>query len=125
MPVLDVLWSMLWFFLWIAWIWVVISVIADIFRNHQSSGWSKALWTLFVILVPWLGVLIYLIANGDDMAQRSVDSAVAADEAQRAYIADAAGSSSPADEIAKLSALKDAGTISDDEYNKLKAKALA
>ena len=124
MPVLDVLWTMLIFFLFIAWIWVMIMVIADIFRSKDLSGWAKALWVIFVIIIPWLGVLVYLIARGDKMAQRQVDDAVAMDEAQRAYIRDAAGSTSAADELAKLASLKESGAISDEEYAKLRAKVI-
>ncbi|MDJ0952314.1 MAG: PLDc N-terminal domain-containing protein [Acidimicrobiia bacterium] len=123
MPVLDVLFSMLIFFLFIAWIWVLISVISDIFRSDMS-GWSKALWVLFVIILPWLGVLIYLIVNGDDMADRSAKDAIAMEEAQRAYIKSAAGTLSPSDELAKLAALKEAGDITEDEYQKLRAQVI-
>ena len=75
MPVLAVLWSMLWFFLFIAWIWVVIVVIADVFRSQDLSGWGKAGWTIFIILIPWLGVLVYLIARGHGMQERSAQQA--------------------------------------------------
>jgi hypothetical protein len=125
MPVLDVLWAMLWFFLLIAWIWVVISVIVDIFRSDDLSGWAKALWTIFVIIIPWLGVLIYLIARGQGMAERSYKQAAEQEARTRAYIQDAAASGSTADEIAKLAALRDAGTITDAEYESQKAKLLA
>jgi hypothetical protein len=125
MPVLDVLWTMLIFFLFIAWIWVLISVIADIFRSRDMGGFAKALWVIFVIIIPWLGVLAYLIARGDSMAQRSIDDAAAAEQARRAYIQEAAGTSaSPADELAKLASLKESGVISDEEYAKLRAKAI-
>jgi hypothetical protein len=125
MPVLDVLWTMLVFFLFIAWIWVLISVIADIFRSRDMGGFAKALWVIFVIIIPWLGVLAYLIARGDSMAQRSIDDAAAAEQARRAYIQEAAGTSaSPADELAKLASLKESGVISDEEYAKLRAKAI-
>lgn len=125
MPVLDVLWTMLVFFLFIAWIWVLISVIADIFRSDDMGGGAKALWVIFVILIPWLGVLVYLIARGDSMAERSVNDAVAAEQARRAYIQDAAGTSaSSADELAKLANLKESGVISDDEYAKMRAKVI-
>ena len=123
MPVLDVLWSMLIFFLFIAWIWVLVSVVADIFRSDDLNGWAKALWMLFVIVLPWLGVFIYLIARGDDMAQRNADDMVAMDDAQRAYIRDAAGTS-PADQLSQLASLKASGAISAEEYDKLKAKVI-
>ena len=123
MPVLDVLWTMLIFFLFIAWIWVMISVIGDIFRSKDMGGAAKALWMLFVIMLPWLGVLVYLIARGDSMAERSVEQMAAADEARRAYIKDAAGTSA-ADELAKLASLKDSGVLSAEEYASLKAKVV-
>jgi hypothetical protein len=123
MPVLDVLFSMLFFFLFIAWIWVLISVIGDIFRSEMSGG-GKALWVIFVILIPWLGVLVYLIANGDKMADRSIREAAAMEDARRSYIREAAGATSPADELTKLANLKDSGAISDAEYQKLRAKVI-
>ena len=125
MPVLDVIWTMLIFFLFIAWIWVLISVVADIFRSDDMGGFAKALWVIFVIIIPWLGVLVYLIARGDSMAQRGMDDAMAAEEARRAYIQQAAGTSaSTADELAKLAELRKSGIISEDEYAKLRAKAI-
>jgi predicted membrane channel-forming protein YqfA (hemolysin III family) len=124
MPILDVFWSMLWFFLFIAWFWTVISVIADIFRSKDLGGGGKAIWVIFVIVLPWLGVLVYLIARGNGMAQRSYDQAVEQDQAARAYIQDAAGVST-ADEIKKLAELQAAGTITAAEYEAAKAKLLA
>ena len=125
MPVLDLFFTMLWFFLFILWIWLVISIFIDIFRSDDLSGWGKAGWTIFVIIVPLLGVLVYLIARGDKMQQRSIDQARAQQEAADAYIREAAGSSSTADELEKLSKLKDQGVITDDEYAAQKAKLLA
>ena len=124
MPLFDLFWAMMWFFLWVAWIWVLVSVVFDIFRSHDLSGWAKGLWVLFVIVVPWLGVLTYLIVRGGDMAQRSVDQAAAQDTAARAYIQDAAGGSSAADEIQKLADLRSSGVISDSEFEAQKAKLL-
>ena len=124
MPLFDLFWSMLWFFLFIAWIWVLVSVIADIFRSRDMGGWAKALWVLFVIVIPWLGVLVYLIARGDSMAQRNMDMAMEQERAARAYIQDAAGSTSSADELKKLADLKSAGVISDAEFEAQKAKLL-
>ncbi len=124
MPVLDVLWTMLWFFLLVAWIWVMIAVISDIFRSQDMGGASKAIWTIFVIVLPWLGVLVYLIARGDGMAQRNVEAAAAAEDARRAYIQQAAGTST-ADELAKLASLRESGAISEAEFNTQKAKLLA
>ena len=126
MPILDLFWAMLWFFLFIIWIWLLITVFIDIFRS-EMSGWAKAAWVIFVIVVPLLGVLVYLIAEGGKMQERSMKEAQQADEAKRSYIRDAAGSSgsSSADEVAKLAALHDAGTISDEEFAAAKAKALS
>ncbi|NKB42437.1 MAG: SHOCT domain-containing protein [Ilumatobacter sp.] len=121
----QVLWSMLWFFLFFLWIMLIFNVIGDIFRS-EMSGWSKALWTMFVIFLPLLGVLIYMIVNGSAMQERSMAQAAAMDQASRAYIQEAAGSSaSAADEIAKLNDLKNSGAISEDEFNAAKAKLLA
>lgn len=126
MPLLDLFWTMLMIFLWIAWIWVLIMVISDIFRDHTTSGWGKGFWILFVVAIPWLGVLVYLIAKGDDMTKRRLDDAKQADEATRAYIREASGSSSSvADELSKLAALRDNGTISEDEFQTQKAGLLA
>ncbi len=128
MPLLDLFWTMLMVFLFVAWIWVLIMVISDLFRDHSTSGWAKAFWAIFIVLIPWLGVLVYLIAKGDGMAQRRMQDAQAADEATRAYIRDAAGSGgshSVADELAKLAELRDAGTITEDEFQAQKASLLA
>jgi hypothetical protein len=116
---------MLIFFLFIAWIWVLVAVIADIFRSHDMGGWAKGLWVLFVIVIPWLGVLVYLIARGDTMTQRHVDDAHAMEQSQRAYIQEAAGATSAADELSKLASLRDSGEISAEEYASLKAKVMA
>lgn len=124
MPLFDVFWAMLGLFLFIAWFWVVISVIADIFRADDLGGGAKALWVIFVILIPWLGVLIYLIARGPGMAERSYQQAAAQEKAARAYIQDAAGGTSTADEIKKLADLKTSGVISDAEFEAQKAKLL-
>jgi uncharacterized SAM-binding protein YcdF (DUF218 family) len=124
MPVLDLFWAMLWFFLFIVWIWLLISIFADLFRS-DSSGWAKAFWVIFVIVLPFLGVLVYLIVNGGKMRERSIESAQMAEQAQRDYIRSVTGSEpSTADELAKLADLKQQGHISDEEYERLKAKAL-
>lgn len=125
MPLLDLFFSMIFFFLWIAWIVLLFSVVADIFRSPRS-GWSKAGWSLFVIVIPWLGVLVYLITNGDDMTARQNRDAAQAVEAQQDYIRQVAGTSaSPADELSKLADLRDKGVISADEFEKEKKKILA
>ncbi len=124
MPLLDLFWTMLMLFLWIAWITVVFSVIMDIFRNHDMGGFAKAIWVFFVIVLPWLGVIAYLIVNGDGMAQRSMAVAQQQDQAARAYIRDAA-SVSTADELQKLSRLQSEGVLSEAEFAAQKAKLLA
>jgi len=124
MPLLDLFWSMLWIFLFIIWIWLLISVFIDIFRN-DISGWVKALWVIFVIVLPFLGVLIYLIVHGDDMQDRAMNRAVDQQAAQAAYIQDVAGSGSTADELEKLKGLHDRGVLTDDEYAAQKQKVLA
>ena len=121
----QVFWSMLWFFLFFIWIWLLITVFADIFRSHDLGGFAKALWVIFVILVPYLGVFVYLIARGHKMGEHAMQQAQAQDAAARAYIQQAAGTSaSPAEELARLASLKDQGVINADEYARLKAKAL-
>lgn len=125
MPLLDLFWSMLWFFMFFLWIWLLISIFADIFRS-EISGWGKAGWILFVIVLPFLGVLIYLIANGGDMQNRSMKQAADMQSAQRDYIQSVAGdSSSSADEIEKLASLKNSGVLTDEEFQAQKAKLLA
>jgi hypothetical protein len=121
----QVFWSMLWFFLFFIWIWLLIMVFADIFRSHDLGGVAKAIWVIFVILVPYLGVFVYLIARGHKMGEHAAQDAARQDAATRQYIQSVTAAGSPADEIAKLADLKAAGTISDAEYEQLKAKALA
>jgi len=122
-PFMDVLWSMIVFFFWVIWIWIVITVLIDIFRRHDIGGWSKALWVIFVVILPWLGVLIYLIAQHDGMRERSIQQAQQQKDQFDQYVRDAAGGS--ADEIHKAKALLDSGAITQQEFDQLKAKALA
>ena len=124
MPLFDLFWSMLWIFLFIIWIWLLISVFIDIFRTDMS-GWGKALWVIFVIVLPFLGVLIYLIVHGDDMQERAMNRAKGQQAAQAAYIQDVAGSGSTADELDKLKGLHDRGVLTDDEFAAQKQKVLA
>ncbi len=113
------------FFLLVAWIWVVISVVADIFRSTDLTGWGKGLWMLFVIVMPWLGVLMYLILRGKGMQERTIHSIEDANAKQKAYIQEAAGTGvSTADELAKLADLKEKGVITDAEFEAQKAKLL-
>jgi len=124
-PLLSLFWTMLWFFLFVVWIMAVFSVLADIFRSHDMSGWAKALWVLLVIIFPILGVLIYLIARGDKMTHHAVQDAKAQDEAMRAYIKDVASTSSPADQVTQLAQLRDQGVITEEQFEQGKAKILA
>ena len=122
----DVFWSMLWFFLFVIWIWLLIGVFADIFRSQDLSGWGKALWTLFVIVLPYLGVFVYLIVRGHKMSEHALQSAQAQDAANRSYIQGIAGSNaSPADEITRLADLRDKGLITEEDFAQGKAKALS
>ncbi len=121
----QVFWSMLWFFLFFIWIWLLIMVFADIFRSHDLGGLAKTLWVIFVILVPYLGVFVYLIARGHKMGEHAAQDAARQDAASRQYIQSVTAAASPAEEIAKLADLKANGTITDAEYEQLKAKALA
>src|SRR4051794_32671903 len=122
----EVFWSMLWFFLWFIWIWLLIVVFGDIFRSRDLSGWAKALWTILVIFLPYLGVFLYLIIRGHKMTEHSIEAQRAQQQALRAYVQDAAGSGgTAADEIAKLAELRSQGAITDAEFQQAKAKALA
>ena len=125
MPLFDLFWSMLWLFLWIAWIWLIIWVFIDIFRSHDLSGWAKALWAFFVLVLPFLGVFIYLIARGGKMQDRAIDNAAKQEQATRAYVSDVTTSDTVADEIAKLDGLRDQGALTDAEFQAQKAKLLA
>ena len=124
-PLLNVFWTMLEFFLWVIWIWILIWVFIDIFRSHDLSGWAKALWFIFVLFIPLIGVLVYLIARGGKMQERAERDAQRQDEATRAYIQQAAGSSASfADQLAKLADLRDREVITADEFAREKAKIL-
>jgi ABC-type multidrug transport system fused ATPase/permease subunit len=121
----QVFFSMLWFFLFFIWIWLLISIFADIFRSPDLGGWAKALWTIFVIVLPLLGVLVYLIARGHKMQEHALQQAKAQDEAARQYIQSVSGSSkSAADEVARLAELRDKGVLTEEEFQAAKAKAL-
>ena len=122
-PFLDVLWTMILFFAWVAWIWIAITVFADVFRRHDINGWAKAAWVVLVIVLPFLGVLIYLISQHDGMGERSVKEARTQQAAFDQYVREAAGGS--AAEIAKAKELLDAGTITQAEFDVIKAKAVS
>ena len=123
----DVFWSMLWFFLFFIWIWLLITVFADIFRSHDLSGWGKALWTIFVIVLPYLGVFVYLIARGHKMSEhaRPGRAGTGRRDSQLHPERRRLESRAPADEIARLADLRDKGVISDDEFAQGKAKPLS
>ena len=122
-PFLNILWTMIIFFAWVAWIWIVITVLVDVFRRDDIGGWGKAGWVVFVIVVPFLGVLIYLIAQHDGMRERSIKQAQTQQAAVDQYVRDTAGGS--AAEIAKAKELLDSGAISQAEFDRIKQKALA
>jgi hypothetical protein len=124
-PFLDVLWTMVIFFLWIVWFWLLFTVFADIFRRRDISGWGKAAWIVFTILVPFLGVFIYLITQSDEMAQRNLDQARAQQTQFDDYVRQTAGSGGAAAEIDKAKQLLDSGAITQAEYEAIKQKALA
>ena len=123
-PLLNAFWTMLYFFIWILWIFLVIRVIFDIFRSRDLSGWGKAAWLILVVIVPFLGVFIYVIARGGKMHERDVQQANAQNEAFQSYVRDAAGQTS-ADQLAKLADLHNKGVINDQEFEREKAKILA
>jgi Phospholipase_D-nuclease N-terminal/Short C-terminal domain len=124
-PLLSVFWTMLWFFLWIVWIMALFHIFGDIFRSHDMGGFAKAMWLIFVIILPFLGVFVYLIARGNKMAEHAAERAQAQDAAMKSYVRQAAGTSGPADQLTQLAALRDAGTISAAEFESGKAKILA
>ena len=124
-PVLDAFWTILMIFLWVIWFWVLITIFIDLFRSHDLSGWAKALWFIFILIFPLIGVLVYLIARGGKMHEHAVRQAQQQDAEVRSYVREAAGSPSPADELAKLADLRDRGVITPAEFDREKAKILA
>ena len=124
-PVMGVFWSMLYFFIFFIWIMLLFRVFADIFRSHDLGGFAKTLWFLFVIVVPFLGVFIYVIVRGKSMGERDMAQAQAQQEAFKTYVQQTASTGSTADELAKLADLMNSGAITQAEYDTAKAKALA
>jgi hypothetical protein len=124
-PFLDVFWTMLVFFFWVSWILILVRVVADIFRRKDASGWGKAAWLVFVIALPFLGVLAYLIANGDEMGRRDVEQTRAARAEFDDYVKSVAANGGPAAEIQKGKQLLDSGAISQAEFDAIKAKAIS
>ncbi len=124
MPLLDAFLTMMWFFLWVMWFFLLFRVIADIFRSHDLSGWGKAGWLAFAIILPFLGVFVYLIARGRKMAERDVAQAQEQDRAFRAYVQESAHGTSTADELARLADLRDRGVITEADFQQGKDKVL-
>ena len=124
-PLLGAFWTILEIFLWVMWIWILVYIFIDIFRSRDLSGWGKALWFLFVLLIPLIGVLVYLIARGGSMHDRALQQAQQQDDQVRSYVQEVAGSGTPADQLAKLADLRDRGVINDQEFAREKAKILA
>ena len=124
-PVLGVFWTILMIFLWVVWFWILITILIDIFRSHDLSGWAKALWLVFILFLPLIGVLVYLIARGGKMHEHQVQQAQLQEEQLRSYVQEAAGPQSSADQLAKLADLRDRGVITAAEFDREKAKILA
>ena len=124
-PFLDIFWTMIIFFVWVLWIWTVVLVISDVFSRHDLSGWAKAAWIVFVVVLPWLGVLIYLIVNGSKMSERRVQQSQASRAEFDDYVKTVAAPGGAAAEIDKAKQLLDSGAITQDEFEAIKAKALA
>jgi hypothetical protein len=123
-PVLGAFWTMLIFFIFIAWLMLLFRIIFDIFRSHDMGGFAKAIWLIFIIVLPFLGVFVYLIARGSGMAKRDMDQAKAQQQEFDSYVREVAAPTSSADELAKLSDLKAKGVITDAEFQAQKAKLL-
>ena len=123
MPLLNIFWSIFMFFLLVAWIWVIVGVISDVFRSKDLGGVEKALWVLGIIAIPWLGVLAYIVIRGQGMAERNAQAVADAEKIRRAYLQDVVGSST-ADELTKLAELRDKGIITDAELQAQKARLL-
>jgi Short C-terminal domain/Phospholipase_D-nuclease N-terminal len=124
-PLLNVFWTIFEIFLWVIWIWILIWILIDIFRSRDLSGWAKALWLIFIIFIPLIGVLVYLIARGDKMHEHAVQYQRQEDQEARAYIRQAAGTPTTADQLSKLADLHDRGKLTDAEFEAEKAKVIA
>ena len=125
MSLLEVMASIFWFMLLVAWFWLMIVVLTDVFRDRELNGWAKGLWCIFIVLLPWLGVLTYLIARGRSMQERALQQSQDNEQAFRRYVRDAAGTGpSMADEIGKLAKLRDEGAISPEDYESAKNRIL-
>ncbi|MGI5239492.1 SHOCT domain-containing protein [Dactylosporangium sp. CA-139066] len=120
----DIVLSTLWFMVVFAWIWLMVSILTDVFRDHSLNGWAKAAWTVFLIVFPWLGALVYLIARGKSMNARAAERASRQEARFRDYVRDVAPAPSAADELAKLADLKQRGVLTEAEYNRAKSALL-
>lgn len=124
-PLLNLFWTMLWLFLWVMWFFLLFKVITDIFRDHELHGWGKAGWLILVLLLPYIGVFVYLIVRGRGMGKRDVKQSEEREQAFQDYVQKAAGPRhSPAEELAKLSSLKEKGDLTQEEFDKAKDKLL-
>ena len=121
----QAMWTMFVFFMWVLWFWLLFSIFGDLFRRHDISGWAKAGWTFFVIILPFLGIFIYLVAEGKGMGERSMKHAQAAQSQMDTYVKTVAGSGNSAEQIAKGKELLDSGVLTQAEFDQLKSKALA
>ncbi|MEU2160097.1 MULTISPECIES: SHOCT domain-containing protein [Streptomyces] len=124
-PVLGAFWTVMWLFLWVVWLVLLFRVFVDIFRDHEMSGWAKAAWLIFVLLIPFLGVLVYVIVRGKDMGRREIKHAQEQQEAFNAYIRQTAKGTGTGDELARLSELKAKGDLSEEEFQRAKQKLLS
>ncbi|MGW7368810.1 SHOCT domain-containing protein [Streptomyces sp. NPDC054841] len=124
-PVLGAFWTVMWIFLWVMWFLLLFRVIVDIFRDHDMNGWAKAAWLLFVLIIPFLGVLVYVIVRGKDMGRREIQQARDQQAAMDEYIRQTAKGAGPGDDLAKLSELKAKGDLTEEEFQRAKAKLLS
>jgi Short C-terminal domain/Phospholipase_D-nuclease N-terminal len=124
-PFLDIFWTMLIFFMWVIWIWILVTVLMDLFRRHDIGGWGKAAWTLFVVVLPFLGVFLYLVTQGKEMAERRSAEVQATQASFDQYVRSVASNGGATDQIAKAKELLDSGAIDQAEFEQLKRKALA
>jgi ABC-type multidrug transport system fused ATPase/permease subunit len=124
-PLLGAFWTIFEIFLWVIWFWILITVFIDIFRSKDLSGWGKALWFIFVLIIPLIGVLVYLIVRGGSMHDRQVREVQQENQEFRSYVQEAASGGTPADQLTKLADLRDRGVISAEEFDREKAKILA
>ena len=124
-PFLDIFWTMLIFFMWVIWIWILVTVLMDLFRRHDIGGWGKAGWTLLVVVLPFLGVFLYLVTQGKEMAERRASEIQASQASFDSYVRSVATNGGATDQIAKAKELLDSGAISQSEFDQIKSKALA